>query len=125
MVDTMKFPVLLYRGGGSTVLKGICFSCVGAKDQAELEARQLDGYHLTLDEAIEAAGDSAFACKVVAKRYKEARKLAKHDVVEDDMDESMPTMDELRQKADELGIKYHPKIRYNRLLQAINARVGK
>lgn len=54
-----EFPIHVYRSPGGYVSKGYRYKLTSAADQAALDALLADGWHLTLAEAVEAAGDDA------------------------------------------------------------------
>ena len=55
----MKFPIHVYQSPGSYVRKGFRFKLASAADRATLDALLAAGWHMTLDEAVKAAGDDA------------------------------------------------------------------
>ena len=54
-----EFPIHVYQSPGSYVRKGQRYKLASAADQAALEALLADGWHLTLDAAVQAAGEAA------------------------------------------------------------------
>lgn len=55
----MKFPIHVYQSPGSYVRKGIRYKLASAAGQDDLGRLLADGWHMTLDEAVKAAGDAA------------------------------------------------------------------
>ena len=55
----MEFPIHVYQSPGSYVSKGYRYKLMSAADQTALDALLADGWCMTLQEAIEAAGDAA------------------------------------------------------------------
>jgi hypothetical protein len=116
----ISFPAHVVRCPGPYVLaSGLAYACKTVNDDAELQAARADGWHLTLQEAKDAAGDKAFIKRKVApwRKVKKTKKTpvastAKHataiSVAEPDPvdDNSPPTRQELEQKATMLGIKF-------------------
>lgn len=93
---------------------GLAYACKTVNDDAELQAARAAGWHLTLQEAKDAAGDKAFIKRKVAswRKVKTVKKVAKPaapvKVADPDPvdDNSPPTRQELEQKATMLGIKF-------------------
>ena len=56
-----EFPIHVYQSPGSYVSKGYRYKLTSAADQAALDALLADGWHLTLAEAVKAAGEAAKA----------------------------------------------------------------
>ena len=145
------FPIHAYKSPGNYVSKGYRYKLTSAADQAALDALLADGWHLTLADAVEAAGEAAKAqrpradwrarkahdAKVRAQAKREraaslaaaanrreavlAGKPAAADPVEVPDDNASPTREELEQKATELGIKFDGRTSDKRLLARIEA----
>lgn len=79
-----EFSEILYKGKGDHQRKGGTFSYVGVKSQEELDAKLAEGWHLSLEDAIQA-----------------------HDnPIPKAPDNTAPTRAELEQQATELEIKF-------------------
>lgn len=141
----MKFPIHVYQSPGSYIRKGVRFKLASAADQAALDAMLADGWHMTLDEAVKAAGDAAKLnkprsdwrtrkardAKIRAQRMKERKEaLAAHAQRKAKKppppppapvdEKSPPTREEMEQQATLLGLKFDRRTSDRRLLERIN-----
>jgi len=145
-----EFPIHVYQSPGNYVSKGYRYKLTSAADQAALDALLADGWHMTLKEAIDAAGDAAkfnrpradwklrrsMEAKAKAQRLKdrkasiaahEARKAAPKKAAkpveapaEVPDDNAPPTRAELEQQAVKLGVRFRASTSDERLLERIN-----
>ncbi len=138
-----EFPTHVYQSPGNYVSKGYRYKLTSAADQATLDALLADGWHMTLKEAIDAAGNEAkvnrpradwkqrraMEAKAKAQRLKDRRvRLAEHaarkadpkPVEEPVEDDAPPTRDELEAQAVKLGLKFDGRTTDKRLLDRIN-----
>jgi hypothetical protein len=102
----MEFPRLMFRAPGAQQCQGGSYDHKLVQDEEEFSAGLSDGYHGTLPEALAPAPVIITA------------KLAEPD------DNALPTSDELRAKAAELGIKVHHKANDATVLAAITAKLA-
>lgn len=139
----MKFPIHVYQSPGSYVRKGIRYKLASAAGQDDLDRLLADGWHMTLDEAVKAAGDAAKLnkprsdwrtrkardAKIRAQRMKErkealaahAQRKANKPATPAPVDEkSPPTREEMEQQATLLGLKFDRRTSDRRLLERIN-----
>ena len=141
-----EFPIHVYQSPGNYVSKGYRYKLTSAADQAALDALLADGWHMTLQAAIDAAGDEAkynrpradwkqrraMEVKAKAQRLKDRKaKLAAHAArkaepkpvevpVEVPDDNAPPTRVELEQQAVKLGVRFRANTSDERLLDRIN-----
>ena len=130
----MIFPALVYKSPGNYThhaTKG-SYDCIAAID-ADMLAVWLDrGYHLSIDDAVKAAGDKAFKVKKVTLSVKPKKKkkpskplgIAKPEKEAVMADNAPPTRAELETKATELGIKFDGRWSDKRLQQYIANQLG-
>lgn len=139
----MKFPIHVYQSPGSYVRKGIRYKLASAAGQDDLDRLLADGWRMTLDEAVKAAGDAAKLnkprsdwrtrktrdAKIRAQRMKErkealaahAQRKANKPAPPAPVDEkSPPTREEMEQQATLLGLKFDRRTSDRRLLERIN-----
>jgi hypothetical protein len=100
----MSFPTLVYKCPGDHKCPGGTFGTQQVKNEEDLKVFLKDGYYATLPEAIEGKVD------------KDESKV---------VDNSPPTRDEAKVKADELGIDYKPNIPTKKLIELINLKLNK
>lgn len=93
------FPRMLYKNHGTEEMHGGLFDTFIVNDEQQLADCLADGWHLTTDAAREP------------------------QLIESKQDQAMPTRDELKRKATELGIEYPPNIPNDRLSALIAAKV--
>lgn len=135
----MTFPRILFRAPGAIVRARYTYSERVAHDAHELERLTAFGWHLTLADALTAAGDAALTRRKGHKRpLKASAPLSDSDrrasrnraAMEPEMqpvattDSAPPTRAELRQKAKELGIKFGPNTSDAKLSALISAELG-
>lgn len=136
----MTFPRILFRAPGSIVRARYTYSERLAHDADELERLAAAGWHLTLADALDAAGNSAMSRRNGRKgRQRASAPLSDSDrrasrtkaatgpgMKPDDAaaDNAPPTRAELRQKAREMDIKFGPNTSDAKLSAMIAAAMG-
>lgn len=130
----MEFPCHLYRCPGSMRRGEIAFDMAGAENQAQYDVLAENGWKLTFEEAVAAAGDNAILKRKRAKfrkpyGYKKPRKPSRPINMVDskqaavaDLEavaDEQPTRDELVQKATDLGLKFDGRTGDKKLLAMI------
>lgn len=134
------FPIHVYKSPGNYVRMKWTYKLASVSDQEALQAHLDDGWHLTLQEAFDAAGEAALMhrpradwrsrkaqeAKAKQQRLKErqerlaayeARKVEAQQEAKDAT--SAPTRAELEAKATELGLKFDGRTSDKTLLRRI------
>jgi hypothetical protein len=99
-----NFPRMIYKAGGTEEIHGGKFSTYIVHDADELDAALADGWHLTTDEARDAAKPAA---------------PAPAD------DNAPPTRAEMEAKAAELGVEFSPRLGDAKLAERIASALAK
>jgi hypothetical protein len=105
------FPRMIYRAGGTEEIHGGRFDWIIVEDAQELAAALADGWHLTTDEARDAAAPKVEAVNPAP--------------TVETPDDAAPTRAELEQKAHELGIEFSPRLGDAKLAERIEAALAK
>lgn len=105
------FPAMLYKYPGPHEIHGDKFDYTIAADEDEANEALAAGWHVTTDEAKAAAEAPAVEPQNAPQNIPETIPV----------DDSAPTRDELKQKADELGIDYPKNIPTERLSELVEA----
>jgi len=143
-------PCFIFRSPGPIRRARYSYTSMTVVSQSQLDEKLASGWHLTLEQAIDAAGESAsrhlknrkVRQKIVRvakppverrasiKRVAAAKAVQKAPsvIVEEPVeirtvvpdDDAAPTRDELEAKATELGIKFDGRTKYKKLLAKIN-----
>lgn len=146
----MSIPCFVYQSPGVVLRARYSYTAEYITTQAQLEQRLANGWHLTMQAAIDAAGDNAArhlaGRKVKMRRAKAAKppKERRASVKRATMQEAIktaqkpvneaqealdynaePTRAELIQKARELGLKFGGRTGNEKLLAMINEALGK
>ncbi len=100
-----EYPRMMYKAGGGEQIHGGRFSTLIVHDQDELETALAGGWSRTTPEAVEAARPAKPAPDPAASSGGKPE-------VDDD---APPTRDELKQKANELGLTYAGNISTEKL----------
>lgn len=108
-----QFPVMLYKSPGPHEIHGGKFDYTIAADEEAATAALADGWHLTTAEAKEAADAAANPPPSTPAPAPAA--------APEPADDAAPTRDELKQKADELGIEYAKNIPTEKLIELVEA----
>lgn len=98
------FPRMVYKAGGPHEIHGAKFDYLIAEDDEELTGMLADGWHLSTNEATDAA-------KAAVRPQTQNPEPAD--------DNAPPTRAELEQKATELGIEFSPRIGDAKLAERI------
>jgi hypothetical protein len=108
------YPCHVYCSPGpyQTATKAPTWGCKTVNDAAEHHAALCDGWHDTMQSAIESAGN--------AKPSRRANVSSPMPSVNVEQDNSAPTRAEMETKAAELGIKFDGRTGDKRLLERIN-----
>lgn len=108
------FPVMLYKEGGPHDIHGGKFDTLIAHDEAEKDAAQAAGWHLTTDAARAVnSGDFTAVGNVTAFA----------DEAPPTPDDAPPTRAELEIKAKELGIDFDGRTKDKKLAEKIAAKL--
>lgn len=130
----MIFPICVYASPGVyTNPKGASYKLKAVNTQSELDAMLSSGWHLTSQAAIAEAGDKAYIKR--AKKPVKAKKKRKPSNpidnnkkapiavkidVSNNIDDSLPTREELKQKCRQLGLKFANRTSDATMLAMIN-----
>jgi hypothetical protein len=145
-----RFASFVYRAPGHIIRGGRCYEIMPVQTQGELDMRLASGWHATLQQAFDAAGDAALV-KSINKRakwrkpkgWKKEKKPSKpidgvnrralmhrveaaieHVEPEPELarieDDAEPTREELEAKAAELGIKFDGRTSKKKLNRLID-----
>lgn len=107
-----KFPRMLYKHGGPEEIHGGRFHTRIVQDQDEQDAALADGWYKTTPDAKDAAKVSSEAAKQKAAGAGNSAGQA---------DNAPPTRDELKRKADDLGLSYPSNISTEKLAALVDA----
>jgi hypothetical protein len=146
----MSIPCFVYQAPGAVLRARYSYNAEYITTQAQLEQRLANGWHLTMQAAIDAAGDNAARhlagrkAKVrrakAAKPPKERRASVKRATMQEAIKTAQkpvnpvqevldynaaPTREELVHKARELGLKFGGRTGNDKLLAMINEALGK
>ena len=133
-------PCFIFRSPGPIRRARYSYTTMTVVSQSQLDEKLASGWHMTLEQAIDAAGESAsrhlknrkVRQKIVRvakppverrasiKRVAAAKAVPEAPSVIVPDDDAAPTRDELEAKATELGIKFDGRTKYKKLLAKIN-----
>lgn len=109
-----QFPVMLYKSPGPHEIHGGKFDYTIAADEEEATAALANGWHLTTAEA-------KATNKPWVHSFNPGTGTVLLTAADIPADSAAPTRDELKQKADELGIEYAKNIPTEKLIELVDA----
>lgn len=136
----IKFPALMYKSPGQIKKPcGATYNFVGVENQEQFDNYSAKGWFGTFEEAKKAAGDNAFPKPKVKSKWGNKKVKAKKPskplgmvktksipvIKETEEDNTLPpTIEEIYEKATELGIKFDKRTSSKTLLKKIEEKLG-
>lgn len=112
----MKFPRLMFRSPGPEQCQGGTYAHMDVADQDELDAALTKGWHATLPDALSPPAPSALP---------PTAPIAESKAITQAEEGAPTTRDEMKCKADELGLTYPHNISNIKLAELIDAALAK